>query len=298
MRIAITGASGLIGTELVPALRADGHEVLRLVRREPVAADEARWDPAKGTLDPAILADVDAVIHLAAPGVGDKRWSEAYKRELHDSRVVGTTTVAKAMAAAPPRPRVLLSASGVGYYGDTGDQVVNETGQLGAGFLADLCAEWEAAAKLAEQAGARVVLLRTGLVLSPSGGLLSRMVPPFKFGIGGKLGSGRQFTPWISLRDEIGAIRFLLATDSISGPVNLCGPEPVTNAEFTRALAAAVKRPAVFPIPGFAVRIAVGELADEAALIGQRAVPKVLLDNGYQFQDTDLDQTLREAVKH
>ncbi|MDQ1656398.1 MAG: uncharacterized protein QOD41_1481 [Cryptosporangiaceae bacterium] len=295
MKIAISGASGMIGSALLPVLRGSGHEVLRLVRHEPSSADEARWDPS-GSLDPAVLADVEAVIHLAAPGVGDKRWTDSYKRELHDARVLGTTTIAKAIAAASPRPRVLLSASAVGYYGDTGDHPADESAPLGSGFLAELCEEWEAAAQPAADAGTRVVLLRTGLVLTGHGGLLAQLAVPFKFGIGGKLGSGRQYMPWISLRDEIGAIEFLLAADSVSGPVNLAAPNPVTNAEFTRALGAALHRPAVLPIPGIAVRAIAGELANEAALIGQRAIPTKLLEHGYQFQDTELEPTLREAL--
>jgi uncharacterized protein (TIGR01777 family) len=297
MKIAISGASGMIGSALLPVLRGHGHEVLRLVRHEPSSADEARWDP-HGSLDPAVLAGVDAVIHLAAPGVGDKRWTDTYKRELHDARVLGTTTIAKAIAAASPRPRVLLSASAVGYYGDTGDRPADESAPLGRGFLAELCEEWEAAAQPAADAGTRVVLLRTGLVLTGHGGLLAQLAKPFKLGIGGKLGSGRQYMPWISLRDEIGAIEFLLGTDSVSGPVNLSAPNPVTNAEFTRALGAALHRPAVLPIPGIAVRAVAGELANEAALIGQRAVPAKLLDHGYEFQDTELEPTLRQALAH
>jgi uncharacterized protein (TIGR01777 family) len=245
-----------------------------------------------------VLADVDAVVHLAAPGVGDKRWTDAYKRELHDARVLGTTTIAKAIAAASPRPRVLLSASAVGYYGDTGDRPADESAPLGSGFLAELCEEWEAAAQPAADAGTRVVLLRTGLVLTGHGGLLAQLAKPFRLGIGGKLGSGRQYMPWISLRDVIGAIEFLLTTESVSGPVNLTAPHPVTNAEFTRALGAALHRPAVLPIPGIAVRAIAGELANEAALIGQRAVPAKLLDHGYEFQDTELEPTLREALAH
>jgi uncharacterized protein (TIGR01777 family) len=298
MRILVTGASGLIGTALVPALREDGHEVTRLVRRAPTAADEARWDPANHVLDPALVAETDAVIHLSGAGVGDRRWSEQYRRTLRDSRIESTRTVAAALAAAPARPRVLLAGSAVGWYGDTGDRVVEESAPAGTGFFAELCRDWEAATRAAVEAGVRVVNLRTGLVCAPGGGLLGKLAPLFKAGLGGRLGSGRQYTPWISLRDVLGIIRFLLATEELHGPVNLTGPEPVTNAEFTRLLAATVHRPAVLPVPRVALRIAVGEFADEGVLAGQRAVPAVLLRHEYPFQDEDAAAALSWALAH
>jgi hypothetical protein len=296
MRIVVSGASGLIGTALVPALRGDGHEVVRLVRRQPSGPDEVRWDPAAHSLDPAVLSTVDAVVHLSGAGVGEKRWSEPFKRTIRDSRVDSTATIAAAMAAAEPRPRVLLAASAVGWYGNSGDREVDESEPAGTGFMADVCRAWEGATGAAEEVGARVVHLRTGLVCSPRGGLLGPMVPLFKLGVGGRLGSGRQYTPWISLRDEIGAIRFLLTADDVRGPVNLTGPEPVTNAEFTKALGRVLDRPAVLPVPRFALRIVTGSFADEGILTGQRAMPTVLLKHGYRFLDQDVTSALRWAL--
>ncbi|HEV2088771.1 MAG TPA: TIGR01777 family oxidoreductase [Cryptosporangiaceae bacterium] len=296
MRVAVTGASGVIGSALVPALRNDGYDVLRLVRGVPTAPDERRWEPAVRLLDPAVLSDVDAVVHLAGAGVADRRWTDDYKRTIRDSRVDGTLTVAEALARATPRPRVLLSASAVGYYGDRGDDVVDESAPPGEGFLPEVCQEWEAATAPAADAGVRVVLMRTGLVCSPRGGLLDRMVPLFKLGLGGKLGSGRQYQPWISLRDEVDAIRFLLVSPEISGPANLTGPVPVTNAEFTRALAEVLHRPAVLPVPRLALRTVLGPFADEGVLAGQRAVPAVLSAHGFAFTDPDVRSALRWAT--
>jgi uncharacterized protein (TIGR01777 family) len=296
MRIAVTGASGLIGSALVPALRQDGHSVVRLVRREARAADELSWDPAEHRLDPGALDDVDAVVHLSGAGVGDKRWTRAYMQELIDSRVDSTTTIATALAHAAPRPRVLLSGSAVGWYGDTGAAAVDETAPNGTGFLAELGRAWEAATRPAEEAGVRVAHLRTGLVLAPKGGLLGRLAPLFRLGLGGRLGSGRQYQPWISLADEVDAIRFLLTADDISGPVNLTGPEPVTNAEFTRVLGGVLNRPTVLTVPAFALRIALDGFADEGALIGQRAVPRVLTEHGFTFSHRELEPALRWAL--
>lgn len=298
MKIAVTGASGLIGGRLVPALRNDGHEVIRLVRRTPRTADEHRWDPQHRRIDPAVLADVDAVINLAGVGVGDRRWSEKHKQRVLTSRVDTTTTISKALAAAvaadPDRPRVLLAGSAVGWYGDTGDRVVDERASAGDDFLAHVCVQWEAAAAPAVEAGVRVVHLRTGLVLA-QGGLLARMLPLFRLGLGGRLGSGRQYQPWISLQDEVDAIRFLL-TAPVSGPVNLSAPVPVTNREFTAALGRVLHRPAVLPVPGPALWVLLGEFARVGVLAGQRAVPAKLLEAGFEFTYTDLDDALRAAI--
>ncbi|MEN3359001.1 MAG: uncharacterized protein V7637_2983 [Mycobacteriales bacterium] len=294
MKIAITGASGLIGSALGPALEGAGHTVVALVRRAP-RAGEVGWDPARRQLNPADLAGLDAVIHLAGAGIGDRRWSETYKRTLLDSRVDGTTTLSEAIAAAEPRPPVLLSASAVGWYGDTGDRAVDETAPGGSDFLGELCRRWEEATHPAAAAGVRVVHLRSGLICATKGGLLGRLLPLFRLGLGGKLGSGAQYWSWISLADEIGAIRYLLDSD-VSGPVNLTGPEPVTNAEFTKALGRVLGRPTVAAVPRIALRIAVGEFADRGILAGQRVLPKVLESRGYPFQHQTVDAVLRWAT--
>lgn len=300
MRIAVTGSSGLIGSRLVPALRDDGHDVLRLVRRTPRTLDEHRWAPEHRQIDVEILRDVDAVINLAGVGIGDHRWTPRYKQAIVASRVDATSTISDALAKLASddrgRPRVLLSASAVGWYGDTGDRIVDESAPPGTDFLARVCQDWEAATAPAADAGVGVTHLRTGLVLGP-GGLIGRMAPLFRLRLGGRLGSGRQYWPWIALDDEIAAIRFLL-TAPVSGPVNLTAPNPVTNAEFTRALAQVVDRPAVLPVPGFALRIALGEFAPVGVLAGQRAVPAKLLDTGFPFTYPDLEEALRAAVPH
>ena len=293
MKIAVTGASGLIGTPLVSSLRADGHDVVRLVRTAKGAADERLWDAIH--LDPGTIADRDAVVHLAGAGVADHRWTPSYKATIVDSRVRGTTAVAKAMAAADG-PKVLLSASAVGWYGDTGDRLTDECGPAGQGFLADVCRQWEATTAPAEQAGVRVAHLRTGIVLSGAGGALKMQVLAAKAFAGAPLGSGRQWTSWISLHDEVAAIRHLLTAD-VSGPVNLVGPAPVTNAEFTRTLNRVVHRP-TFPVkvPGFALRTLLGPFADEGVLIGQRLAPAVLDRSGFAFAHRDLETALRASL--
>ena len=296
MTIVVSGASGLIGTALVAALRQDGRRVVKLVRRTASSPDEVRWDPDAHHLDPAVVSGADAVIHLAGVGIGDRRWSPEYQAKVLDSRVDGTTTVATAIAKAEQPPPVLLSASAVGWYGDTGDRVVHEDEPAGAGFLGEVCQAWEAATTPAADAGSRVVTLRTGLVLSRSGGLLGKIRPLFKAGIGGRLGSGRQYWPWISLRDEVAAIQFLLGAGDVAGPVNLTGPDPVTNAEFTAELARQVHRPALFPVPRFALRIVLSAFADEGVLISQRAVPTVLTEHGFGFTDPTLADALRYAL--
>jgi len=299
MKIGITGASGLIGTPLVADLRQQGHEVVRFTRGRAETADERGWDPASRRLEPEAVADLDAVVHLAGAGVADKRWTDGYKKVVLDSRVDGTTAVAQAVAAAAASgqgPRVLLSASAIGVYGDTGDRVTDETGPVGAGFLADVCRQWEAATAPAEQAGVRVAHLRTGIVLAKTGGALAKQLPIFKLGAGAPLGTGRQWTSWISLRDEIGAIVHCLTADA-SGPVNLVGPAPVTNRDFTKALGRAVHRPTLpIAIPGFVLTAALGQFAEEGVLTGQRLVPAVLQRTGYRFQDPDVDAALRSAL--
>jgi uncharacterized protein (TIGR01777 family) len=297
MRVVVTGASGFLGTALVRSLRADGHDVVRLVRRAARAADEAQWDPAARRLDPAALAGADAVVHLAGAGVGDRRWTAAYKREILASRVDGTTTVATAIAALPKaqRPKVLLSQSGVGYYGDTGDDVTDESGPAGEGFLVDVVRQWEQCTAPAADAGVRVVTTRTGLVLG-EGGLLAKMLPVFKLGLGGRLGNGRQWMSWIALPDQVAAVRFLLEHDDIAGPVNVTAPEPVRNRDYTKALARAVHRPAVAVVPRLAVQAVFGGFADEGVFVSQRVVPARLEEAGFAFTYVDIDSALTALV--
>jgi uncharacterized protein (TIGR01777 family) len=299
LKVAVTGSSGLIGGALVPALHADGHEVIRLVRRTPRTADEHRWDPQHRRIDESLLADVDAVVNLAGTPIRPRPWTTRYRESLVSSRLDSTATVSQALAEAaladPGRPRVLLSGSAVGYYGDTGATVVDESEPAGKDFLAQLCARWEAATRPAADAGVRVAMLRTGLVLGRDALLIKVLGTVFRLGLGGRMGSGRQYWPWISLRDEVDAIRFLLTAD-VSGPVNLTAPDPVTNAEFARALGAAVGRPAVLPVPGFAISLGLGEFGRSSVLAGQRAVPAALQAAGHRFADTALEPALRRAL--
>ncbi|TNY34836.1 TIGR01777 family oxidoreductase [Thermomonospora catenispora] len=291
MRIAITGASGFIGSALTRSLEADGHQVLRLVRREPTGPAEARWRPG-GEVDTAALEGVHAVVHLAGAGIGDRRWTEEYKRRIRDSRVEGTATLAAALAGLTDRPAVLVSGSAIGYYGDTGDREADEDSPRGEGFLAEVTAAWEAAARPAADAGIRVVLARTGMVLGRGGGALGqRLLPLFRLGLGGRLGSGRQYMSWISLTDQIAALRFLIDSD-LSGPVNLTAPRPVTNAEFTGALGRAVRRPAPWAVPAFALRTVLGGFAEEGVLISQRVIPRRLSEAGFRFVHEELTEAL------
>jgi len=285
MKVAVTGSSGLIGTALVAALRADGHEVIRLVRSAPAAPDEIAWNPRadRGGLDPGSLDGVAAVVHLAAAGAADKRWTPGYQAEIRNSRVRGTRALASALAAMAAPPRVLLSGSAIGWDVETGGREVIEADPAGSGFLADVVRDWEAAAEGAVRAGIRVVTLRSGLVLSPRGGMLGRMLPLFRLGLGGRIGSGRQVMSWIGLSEWVAIARFLLGRDDISGPVNLTTPSPVTNAEFTSALAAAVHRPAVMVAPAPALKLALGGVSSDI-LSSARVLPRRLLDEGYQFR--------------
>jgi uncharacterized protein (TIGR01777 family) len=294
VQIAITGSTGLIGRALVRALRDEGLTVIKLVRRPATAEDEIRWDPF-GEMDEGALEGVDGVVHLAGAGIGDHRWTEAYKRQVRDSRVEGTRTLARALARLSRRPAVFVSGSAVGYYGDTGDAEVNESATEGEGFLSELCRDWEAAAQPAAAAGIRVVHPRTGLVLSGEGGLLGKVLPLFRLGLGGRLGSGRQWMSWISLADQVAALRFLLH-DGISGPVNLTAPAPVTNADFTRAVGRALHRPTPFIVPAPALRLALGEFADEGALVSQRVLPDRLAKAGFTFQHPDIDAALADIL--
>jgi len=303
MLVAVTGASGLIGTALVERLHAGGHQVLRLTRSRPAAPDQVHWDPASGELDPDALAKADAVVHLAATNIGEHlRWNAGIKRELLESRVEGTSLVAHAMAELATRsggnegPRLLVCASGVHYYGDRGDAVLTEADGGGPGFLAGVVRQWEAAADPARAAGLRVVHLRTGLVQDVGGAGLPKQVLMFRFGLGGRLGSGRQWLSWISLDDIAGAYLHALTHDELEGPVNAVAPDPVTNAEFTRILARVLGRPAFLHVPAIAPKLVLGELADELLFTSLRARPARLLETGYTFEFPDLETTLRHTL--
>jgi uncharacterized protein (TIGR01777 family) len=289
-RIAITGSSGLIGSALVGDLKSQGHTVQRLVRRPAMSSDEISWDPTTGTIDLEALAGVNAVIHLAGAGVGDKRWSKKYKSEILNSRLLGTTTIAKAVATV--KPEVFISASAIGWYGESGNRPVTESDRVGDDFLASVCREWESAADLAGDV--RTVKLRTGLVLDPTGGALGKMLPLFRFGLGGKLGNGKQWWSWVTLHDQIRALAFLLE-NKISGPVNVTSPNPVTNSEFTAGLARAMHRPALFPVPGIALKITLGGFSSEI-LGSKKVLPQALTEAGFTFDYPHISSALAELV--
>ncbi|QNP62963.1 TIGR01777 family oxidoreductase [Streptomyces genisteinicus] len=295
-RIAVTGASGLIGRALVRSLRADGHEVVRLVRGTPRADDEVAWDPKRQYVDTAGLVGCDGVVHLAGAGVGDHRWTEEYRREIRDSRVLGTAAVAEALASLDDPPRVLVSGSAVGYYGETGDRAVDEDAPPGSGFLPEVCVEWEEAAAPAQEAGVRTVFARTGLVVSREGGAWGRMFPLFRAGLGGRLGSGRQYWSFIALHDEVAALRHALDTASLSGPVNLTAPEPVTNREVTKAMGRVLGRPTLFAVPEPALRLALGGMASDV-LSSQRALPVRLLESGFTFAFPRVEDAIAAALR-
>lgn len=297
MKIAITGASGLIGSALSRSLTADGHTVVPVVRR-PVGPSETAigWDPRAGTIDAAGFVGVDGVVHLAGAGIGDHRWNDAYKREVLESRTKGTELLTRTLASLDTPPAVLVSGSAIGIYGDTGDTAVSEDAPHARDFLASVCTEWEAAAAPAVEAGIRTAFLRTGIVLSPDGGALAKLLPLFRFGLGGRMGSGRQWWSWISLADEIGVIRWLLDNE-VSGPVNATAPAPVTNAEMTRTLGSVLHRPTLLPVPSFGPKLLLGgELADALLFTSQRVLPGVLEQHGYQFQHPTLDVALRALL--
>lgn len=297
MKIAISGSSGLIGSALARSLRLDGHEVLPLVRR-PVADGEqaVRWDPAAGTIDAPALDGVDGVVNLSGAGIGDKRWTDEYKREVLESRTRSTDLLARTIAGLERPPTVFVSGSAMGIYGDTGDTAVTEESPVGHDFLADVCTRWETAAGPASDAGIRVTFPRTGIVLSPHGGALAKLLPLFRLGVGGRMGSGRQWWSWISLDDEVGAIRWLLDHD-VTGPVNLTAPGPVTNAEMTKVLGRVLHRPTVVPVPSFGPKLLLGgELADSLLFTSQRVLPAVLEAQGYPFAHPTLEGALRALL--
>lgn len=296
MDVAVTGSSGFIGTALVAALTGAGHRVRRVVRRAPSGTDEVGWDPMAGTIDRAGLSGVDAVVNLAGEGIATRRWSDDQKRRIRESRTAGTRLISEAAAQLEPRPAVLISGSGVDYYGDRGDEELTEASPPGSGFLADVCLAWEAATGPAADAGIRTTFLRTGMVLHPEGGALPRLLPLFRLGLGGRFGSGRQWWPWITLRDEVGAILHLLTAD-ISGPVNCVAPQPVTNAQFTRTLARVLHRPAAVPVPRLGPTVLLGsELVRSLLYDSDRVLPVRLVESSYRFADPDLEGALRALL--
>ena len=293
MKVVVSGASGLIGSALVPALRASGHDVTRLVRRQETAADEIHWDPAAGDLDTSRLHGVDAIVNLSGENIG-QRWTESRKREILQSRTSATSLLARTAAMLEPRPSAFVCAGGVGIYGDRGDEIVTEASTLGTGFEADVGRAWEAAAEPARDAGIRVVNFRQGVVMAKEDGALRRMLLPFKLGLGGRVGSGRQWWTWVALDDLTAAYTFVLGSE-LAGAVNVCAPNPVTSEQFTDALGKALRRPTIFPAPAFAVRTLFGEMSD-VLLRGRRALPARLLDAGFEFTAPTIDVGLARAL--
>ena len=295
MKILVTGASGLVGGALVPCLEAEGHEVARLGRSAPAEGD-VRWDPDAGVLEAGALEGFDGVVHLAGENIASGRWTEARKRRIRESRVNGTRLLAETLARLERRPRVLVSASAIGLYGDRGGEELTEESPAGSGFLSEVCREWEAATEAAEGKGIRVVHARLGIVLSRDGGALAKMLTPFRLGAGGNIGNGRQYMSWITLDDTAAAIGHLLAAEAASGPVNVVAPAPVTNGEFTRNLGRVLRRPTLFPMPGFAARLAFGEMADALLLASTRVKPARLMASGYAFRHGSLEEGLRHVL--
>lgn len=297
MKVLITGASGLIGRALVDALEKRGDEPVPVTRSASAGDSAVRWDPQGGELDPSDVSGWDAVVHLAGEGIGDKRWTETHKARVLDSRVRGTTLLTETLAEVDRPPAVLISASAVGFYGNRGDEVLTEQSEGGDDFLSDVCRQWEEATQPARDAGIRVATIRSGLVMTPEGGIFPRTLLPFRLGVGGRLGRGSQWWPWITLQDEIAAILYVLDDDGLSGPVNLSAPNPVTNAEFTRTLARVLRRPGVFSVPSAALKLILGvEMASELLLVSQRVLPQKLLDGGFAFADPDLEPALRTML--
>jgi uncharacterized protein (TIGR01777 family) len=301
MRVIVTGSTGLVGRALVRSLLADGHEVTRLVRgdsqgfRAPGTA-AVHWDPERGEIDAPALEGHDAAVHLAGENVGEGRWDDEKKRRILESRVKGTTLLASALAGLSAKPRVLVSASATGYYGDRGDEILREESASGSDFLSEVCREWEKGTLQASQAGIRVVHLRIGVVLDGEGGALQRMLTPFKLGVGGKVGSGSQYMNWITLEDLIGVIRRAVEDESLRGPVNTVAPQQVTNAEFTKALGHALGRPTIFAVPAFAARLAFGEMADALLMASTRVEPARLKEAGFQFKHPEIEGALRSVL--
>lgn len=297
MKILISGSHGLIGKNLIPSLTRDGHEVVRLVRRAPAAGAEVEWHPDQGRIDAQHLEGVDVVIHLAGENIGTGRWTEAKKRAIIESRVKGTSLLSETVARLSQPPKVFLNASAIGYYGDRGDELLTEKSNAGQGFLPTVCIEWEKAARPAAEKGIRTVYMRFGIILDPNEGALSRMLTPFRLGVGGKVADGRQWMSWIALGDVINGIKFLIEDQTINGPVNLVTPNPVTNAEFTKTLGRVLSRPTIFPVPAFVARLAFGEMGDALLLSSQRVEPSVLKDRNFQFQWPALEAALKNLLR-
>lgn len=295
LKILVTGSTGLVGRALCAHLAGRGDEVLRLVRRESAAADEVPWNPMEGTCDAAAF-DVDAIVHLAGENIGARRWSKGQMLKIRESRVAGTRLISEGSVRITRRPKVLVSASAIGFYGDRGDEVLSEDATRGEGFLAEVCADWELATDQAVRSGLRVVNPRIGMVLAKGGGALEKMLPPFRFGLGGRIGSGRQWMSWIQLDDLVGVLCRAIDDESLSGPVNAVAPNPVTNADFTRALGRALHRPTVFPLPAFVARIVMGKMADELLLASTRVVPTKLTEGGFEFQHPEIDAGLAASL--
>jgi len=296
MKILVSGSHGLVGSALMDSLKGDGHELFALVRRAPRSDAEVEWRPERGSLALARLEGMERVIHLAGESIASGRWTEKKKQRIRDSRVKGTTLLSEALANLSHPPRAFLCASAIGFYGDRGDEILTEESAPGNDFLAEVCVEWEQATAPAAEKGIRVVNLRFGIILSADGGALAKMLPPFRMGAGGRVGSGKQYMSWIALDDVVAAIKFALANDVFHGPVNVVAPNPVTNAEFTKALGKALSRPTLFPVPEFAARLAFGEMADALLLSSQRVKPRRLEDAGYPFQYSDLERALRHVL--
>jgi hypothetical protein len=298
MKILISGASGLVGTHLIPTLKAKGHEVFRLVRKTPQSADEIQWDAGKGFSESerVRLENFQSVVHLAGDNVASENWSEEKKRKIRDSRVIGTKVLVDALKTLQSPPQILVSASATGFYGDRKDEILNEDSAKGVGFLSEVCAAWEAESIKAEQFGARVVMPRIGIVLTKDGGALEKMLTPFKFGVGGRIGSGSQWMSWIALEDLIRIIHFALENESLHGAVNAVAPNPVTNEEFTRIFGKVLHRPTILPVPEFAVKLMFGEMGETLLLEGARVLPKRLTENGFEFEFANLEAAMKKAL--
>ena len=295
MKVVVTGASGLVGSALVPALKSAGHEVVKLVRRAPRSADERQWDPM-GEPDPALVDGADVVVHLAAETIKGW-WTRSKKERIHQSRIRGTEMIAKSIAAAQQKPRVFVSASGIGYYGHRKDEILTEESAMGRGFLAELARDWERATRPAEQAGVRTVLLRISVVLSGRGGALQAMLPSFRMGMGGPVANGKQYWPWITLEDMVRVILFTIENEFLRGPVNVCAPQHTTNREFTRALGKVLRRPAFFPLPSVVVTLVLGEMGQEALLTSTRGEPQKLKAAGFSFKHAEIQEALASVLK-